>query len=159
MFWLINIIVLRPNQECFTHVLGSLLPVNFCTIKELARHLQTLFVCLCVFVCLGFFAPLDNFSLICRRHHCRLRAANFDRCSALMAIEQWGFISVPYLLWHGASVYNGHLRGPVKRTPIYCRAFTNGTVTTCFFTTQVCRGWDTDFLTSGPFVVSSECLP
>ena len=45
---------------------------------------------------------------------------NFDLCSALMhmAIEQWGFISVPHLLWHGASVYNGHLRGPMTLTPI-----------------------------------------
>ena len=35
-----------------------------------------------------------------------------------MAIEHWGFFSVPHLLWHGASVYNGHLRGPVILTPI-----------------------------------------
>ena len=41
------------------------------------------------------------------------RAANFDLCSALMAIEQWGFFSMPHLLWHGASVYNGHLLRPV----------------------------------------------
>ena len=25
---------------------------------------------------------------------------------------------MPYLLYHGASVYNGHLRGPVTLTPI-----------------------------------------
>ena len=49
---------------------------------------------------------------------CRWRASNFDLCSALMAIEQWGFFSVPHLLWHGASVYNGHLRGPMILTPI-----------------------------------------
>ena len=34
------------------------------------------------------------------------------------AIEQWGFFSVPNLQWHGASVYNGHLRGPVTLTPV-----------------------------------------
>ena len=34
-------------------------------------------------------------------------------CSALMAIEQWGFFSVPHLMGDGASVYNGHLGGPV----------------------------------------------
>ena len=44
--------------------------------------------------------------------------ANFDLCSVLMAIEPWGFFSVPHLLWHGASVYDGHLRGPVTLTPI-----------------------------------------
>ena len=38
--------------------------------------------------------------------------------TALMAIEQSGFFSVPHLLWHEASVFNCHLRGPVKLTPI-----------------------------------------
>ena len=75
-----------------------------------------LFVCL--FVCLELFVPLENFSLIWRRHHCLWRAANIDLCSVLTAIEQWGFFSVPHLMWHGASVYNGHLRGPVTLTPI-----------------------------------------
>ena len=28
-----------------------------------------------------------------------------------MAIEQWGFFSMPHILWHGTSVNNGHLRG------------------------------------------------
>ena len=65
------------------------------------------------FVCLGFFVPLESFSLIRRRW----RAANFDLCSALMVTEQWGFFSVPYPLWHGAFVYNGHLRGPATLTP------------------------------------------
>ena len=70
------------------------------------------------FVCVGFTIPLENFSLIRRRHHYRRRAANFDLCSALMVIEQWGFFSVSHLLWYGASFYNGHLRGPVTLTPI-----------------------------------------
>ena len=38
-------------------------------------------------------------------------------CSALMAIEQLGLFNVPHLLWHEASVYNGHLRRPVTITP------------------------------------------
>ena len=49
-------------------------------------------------------------------------AANFDLNSELMAIEQWRFFSVPHILWHGAFVYNGHLRGPVTLTPI-CRVY------------------------------------
>ena len=49
-----------------------------------------------MFVHLKFIVPLENFSLICR-----WRAANFDLCSALMAIELWGFFNVPHLLWHG----------------------------------------------------------
>ena len=66
--------------------------------------------------CLEFFVPLENFSLIWGRHHFRWKAANFDLCSALMAIEQWWFFSVSHLLWHRASVYNGH-RGPMTLTP------------------------------------------
>ena len=50
---------------------------------------------------LSVFVPLENFSLMWRRHHYRWRAAHFDLYSALMAIEQWGFFSVPHLLWHG----------------------------------------------------------
>ena len=81
----------------------------------------------CSFVCLGVFVPLENLSLIRRRHHCRWRAskfdlcsaltAKFDLCSALMAIQQWGFFCVSHLLWHGASVYNCHLRRIVTLTP------------------------------------------
>ena len=80
----------------------------------------------CLFVCLEFLVPLENFSLVWRRHHCQWRAANFDLCSALMAIEQWGFFSLPHLLWHGTTVYNGRLRGPVTLT------FGRWAVTTCF---------------------------
>ena len=60
-------------------------------------------------------------------HNCRWRAANSDLCLAPMAIEQWGFFSVPHLLRHGASVYNGHLRGSVTLT------FSSGAVTICFY--------------------------
>ena len=49
---------------------------------------------LCLFVCLGFFIPLENYSLIWRRHHYQWRTANFDLSLALMAIEQWGFFSM-----------------------------------------------------------------
>ena len=37
-------------------------------------------------------------------------------CLASMAIEQCAFLSVPHLLCHGTSVYNGHLQGPVRVT-------------------------------------------
>ena len=54
-------------------------------------------------VCVWYFVPLENSSHIWRCH--LWRAANFDLCSAFMAIQQWGFFSKP----HGASVNNGHL--------------------------------------------------
>ena len=47
-----------------------------------------LLVCFCFVFCFGFFVPLENFSIIWRRHLCRWRASNFDLSSALMAIEQ-----------------------------------------------------------------------
>ena len=71
------------------------------------------------FICLFVvFRPSREFFFIWSRHNCLWRSANFDLCSALVAIEQWGFFSVPHLLWHGASVYNCHLLGPVTLTPI-----------------------------------------
>ena len=57
-----------------------------------------------------------------------------------MTIAQWGFFSLPHLLWHGTSVYNGHLRGPVTLTPITeCLAVE---LSLLVFTTKVCRGLD-----------------
>ena len=48
------------------------------------------------------------------------RIAGEGLCSVPMAIEQWGFFSLPHLLWHGASVYDDYmyLRGPVILTPV-----------------------------------------
>ena len=90
----------------------------------------------CLFVCLWVFVPLENFSLVLRRHHCRWRAANFDLCSALIAIEQWGSLAChtycdtghPFIMvisedpWHN-----------------YCRTFSSETVTICFYDLGVSR--------------------
>ena len=67
-----------------------------------------------VLFCFEFFVPFENFSLIWRRHHCRWRAANF--LPMLGTNGHWGFLNMPHLLWHGTSVYNGHLRGPMTHT-------------------------------------------
>ena len=91
---------------------------------------------------LEFFVPLENFSFIWKRHHYRWRAANFDLCSALMAIEQWGFFSVPHLLWHGAPVYNGHLRGPVTLTPIAFQLAVEQSLPV--LKAKVCCGWESN---------------
>ena len=45
-----------------------------------------------------------------------VKGSNFYLCSALMAVEQWGFFNVPHPLRHGPTVYNGYLRGPVTLT-------------------------------------------
>ena len=78
--------------------------------------------------------------LIWRRHHYRWGAANLDLCSVLMATEQWWYFSVQHLLWHGASVYNDHLRGPVILTPIAERLTVE--LSLPVFTALVCRIWD-----------------
>ena len=44
-----------------------------------------------------------------------------------------GSFSVRHPLWPEASVYNGHLRGPVTLMHTYCRAFGSGAVTTSFY--------------------------
>ena len=61
------------------------------------------YICLCLFLFGYPKQKLENFSFIWRRHHYRWRASNFDLYMALMAIEQWGFFSVPHILWHGTS--------------------------------------------------------
>ena len=61
----------------------------------------------CLFV-LGISSLFENFSLIWWCHHCRWRAANFNLCSAILAIAQCEFFNVPHL-WHGPLLYNGHL--------------------------------------------------
>ena len=63
------------------------------------------------------------------------RASNFDLYCAFMAIEQWGFVRMPHLQ-RGASVYNGHIRGPTKHA--CCVAFGRWLLLPCF-TTSVCR--------------------
>ena len=94
------------------------------------------------FVCLKFIFPIENVSLVWRRHYYRSRAANSDLCSALMVIAQWGFFSVPHLRWHVASVYYGHLRGPVTLAPKTERLAVELTISV--FTTDVCSHWDSN---------------
>ena len=65
------------------------------------RNLLMILVTIVSVICFLFvelFVPLLKFSRIWRRQHYRWRVANFDLCSALMAIEQWGFVSVSHLL-------------------------------------------------------------
>ena len=57
----------------------------------------------------GVFRPTQDFFTRMEMSSLPVKGSNFFYlCSTLMAIEQWGFFSVPHLLWHGASVYNGY---------------------------------------------------
>ena len=84
-----------------------------------------------------FVVPLENFSLIWRLHLYQWRAANFNQCSALMTMDKWGFFSLPHLVWHGTSAYNGNLQGPVTLTLIADRFAVE--LLLPVFTSKVCR--------------------
>ena len=51
-------------------------------------------------------------------------------------------INAQHPLWHGASIHNGHPRGPMTLTPIAERLAVKLSLTV--FTTKVCRGWDSN---------------
>ena len=60
-----------------------------------------------------------------------MKGCNLELCSARMDIEKCWFLSVPHLLWHGASF----LKWSSPRThdtDTYCRVFGNGIVNTFF---------------------------
>ena len=125
----ITLFVHVPVQ--YSSMVSSSIIFQVCLISTFRQlsYKKSSFLVPVVFVCLlGFIVPLKNFPLIWRSHHYRWRAANFDLCSALTAIEQWGFFRGPHLLWYRASVYNGHLQGPVILTPIR-----SGADSTCFY--------------------------
>ena len=80
------------------------------------------------FVCLGFFVPLENHSLIWRHHHYR-----FDLCSA--PYVQWAVRvlkhATPITVTRGVRLL---WSSPICRdTHTYCREFGYGAVTTCFY--------------------------
>ena len=84
-----------------------------------------------LFFCMELIIPLENFSLIQIRHHYRWMAAKIDLYSAHTAIEQWGFFSVPHLLWHGTSNFMVISKDPWHAHLALSRAFGSGAVTTC----------------------------
>ena len=58
------------------------------------------------------------------------------------ALSSEGFFCLSHLLWHGTSVYNGHLQGPVTLTPIADRWAVE--LSLHVLTIYVCRGWDSN---------------
>ena len=81
------------------------------------RHILHILVCL--FVVLH---PTREFFTHNETSPLPVKALLFDLWSALMA----RFFNVPYLLWHGSSVYNGH------HTRTCFRALGGEAVNTCF---------------------------
>ena len=90
--------------------------------------------CFILFVCFfGVYRSTWEFITHMKTSPLRWRAANFDLCSALMAIEQWEVFNVPHPLRHGPTVHNDHLWGPVTLTPVAERLAVHGAVTICFY--------------------------
>ena len=94
------------------------------------------------FCCLGFIVPLEEFFAHMETSTLPAQGCEFYLFSALMAIEHWGFFSVPHLVWHGASLYNGHIREHVTLTPIAEPLAVE--LPLPIFTTYVCHGWDSN---------------
>ena len=82
-------------------------------------------------VCLGFFFPTREFFSHLEISPLPLKDCKFYLCSALMTFELWGNFSMPHLLWHGPTLYNGHLRGPVTLTTVVERLAVEVSLT-CF---------------------------
>ena len=122
----------------------------YTALKTKSRNFYDLFVCF-----FGFIVPLENCSLIWRRHHYRWRGTNFDISLAVMPIEQWGFFRVSHLLWYVASIYNDndHLRGPLTLTLIAERSAVG--LSLLFLRTWVCDGWDSNIQ---PFACEANAL-
>ena len=84
-----------------------------------------LFIWICLFVYL-FFGGLTSDSRIFHSF-LPVKYANFELCSALMTIAQWGFFSLPHLLWHETSI---------SEAPWYLHLLPSvwqEAITTCFY--------------------------
>ena len=108
-----------PVQELFTHKETSLLTIRGCKFWPMCSTLMAIeqrgFLT-CHTYCV--FGPLR--SGVDRKH---LACEDERSGPKTLGLRRW--------LLHGASVYNGHLRGPID-THTYCRVFGSRAVATCF---------------------------
>ena len=95
---------------------------------------------ICLLVSLfGIFHPTQEFFTHMETSQLLVIAANFDLCLALMANEQWGFFSVPHLLWHGHPFIMIN-----SEDPWHSHLLLSIWLWSChyLFLRQVCRCWD-----------------
>ena len=113
---------------------------------------------ICLFVFWGISSHSKNFSLKWRRHH--YGKFYFDLCSALMVIGLWRFFSVPHLLWHEISIYNGHLAPRTRDTHNFCRVLPVELSLPVFTTSICCAGIRTPNLPlAGPTLLPTAPPP
>ena len=115
----------RNYQRCGT--LNSYRPLRYITGEQIFSHIFikkrkiivkifSNFQWVCLF---GVYRSAQNFFTHMETSQLPVKGCKFKfLCSALVAIDQWEFFNVPHLLWHGPTLYNGHLRGPVTLTPV-----------------------------------------
>ena len=124
------------DSSVSTKIFVRIKPCCFCCFFWWSFSLQ--FVCL-----FGVYHPTQEFFTQMETSPLPVKGCKFlYLCWALMAIEQWVFFSVPHLLWHRASVYNGHLQRPRTLTPIAERLAVE--LSLPVFTTKVCRNRDSN---------------
>ena len=93
----------RNLKIVFSRIIGSI-STKLCT-----KH-SWMIVCLGGYVPLDFFTHMETSPLLVKG--CKFWPVLNTHCHWAVRV----FFSVPHLLWHGASVCNGHLRGPVTLT-------------------------------------------
>ena len=120
----------RLNQE--THGPQSSLEK---TVSINNKACTKLFLFVCLFV-LGFIVPLENFPLIWRRHHYRWRLQIFltyTRHSWPLSSEGSSACHTYCDTGHPFIMDNSLSSPRTRDTHTYCRAFSSGAVTTCFY--------------------------
>ena len=85
---------------------------NIATFCDIKLSYKTQRITFSIMFVLAFFVPLENF-----HSFEEVTIASEGLLILTYARHLWqlsrGFFSVPHLLWHETSVYNGHLRGPL----------------------------------------------
>ena len=131
--------------------------LTFCAKLVLLYHMLNILFCICIsqFKFADITSKSCSFCINITRFKClfvwglpfnpwmfysfgdyRWRAANFDLYSALMGIEQWGFLNVSNLLWHRAFAYYGLGN---RETNTCCWAFISIAAISCVKETEWSR--------------------
>ena len=90
---------------------------------------------------MGIFHSYGNVTITCEGLQILIYALHSWPLSIAVRV-----LSVPHLPWYGASVYDGHFRGPLILTPVAERLTVE--LSLPVFTTYVSGGWDLNTLPS-----------
>ena len=88
---------------------------NFSSIKGFSRLVLLAWIFDCLFF--GVFCHTREFYIYLETSPFLVKCCKFWPTLGTYGHWNWGFFSMPRLLWHGVSVYNGHIRGSLTLTP------------------------------------------